>query len=201
MLSGPSRPVAPRTIPMADGETAGSENESIRVVAMKAPRLAFIAVAGLLAGVSCQRADQDAARERAQHYEKEAEAAARRLGQDARELGAKVNEKAHEVGATGQSGPGETPGQKLRRGAAELKREGKEAGAKLSQAGQGAKGKYNLSAALGFSAASQIEVDSKGNTITLRGSVANPDGRAEAERVALGTDGVTKVVNELRVKQ
>src|SRR5947208_15886 len=103
MLSGPSRPVAPRTIPMADGETAGSENESIRVVAMKTPRLAFIAVAGLLAGVSCQRADQDAARERAQHY-KEAEAAARRLEQDARELGAKVNEKAHEVGATGQSG-------------------------------------------------------------------------------------------------
>ena len=104
-------------------------------------------------------------------------------------------------GATGQSGPGETPEEKLRRGAAELKREGQEAGVKLSQAGRGAKVKYNLAAALGLSAVSQIEVDSKGNTITLRGSVADPDGRAEAERVGLGTDGVTKVVNELRVKQ
>jgi len=55
-----------------------------------------------------------------------------------------------------------------------------------------------LSAALGLSAVSQIEVDSNGNTVILQG---NADQRAEAERVALGTNGVTKVVNELRVKQ
>ncbi len=185
---------------MAGGETADSKNESIGVGKMKTPRFAFIAAVTLLAGVSCQRTDQEAARERAEHYKKEAEAAAKRLGQDARELGAKVNEKAHEAGAVGGSGTGESPEEKLRRGAAELKREGQEAGAKLSQAGQGAKVKYNLSAALGLTAVSQIEVDSNGNTVTLRGSVANADQRAEAERVALGTDGVTKVVNELRVK-
>lgn len=186
---------------MAGRETAGSKNESIRVREMKTPLLAFIASAGLLTGVGCQQADRDAARERTEHYKRKAEAAAKRLRQDAREFGAKVNGKAHEVGATGQSGTGDSPEEKLRRGAAELKREGQEAGAKLSQAGQGAKVKYNLSTALGLSAVTQIDVESKGNTVILRGSVENADQRAEAERVALGTGGITKVVNELRVRQ
>jgi len=85
---------------MAHGETVGSENESILLGKMKTTRLACIAAATLLAGVSCQRTNQEAARERSEHYKKEAEPAARRLGQDASELGAKVNEKAHEVSAT-----------------------------------------------------------------------------------------------------
>lgn len=59
--------------------------------------------------------------------------------------------------------------------------------------------KYNLSTVLGIGAVSNIEVDSNGSTVTLRGSVPSADGRAEAERVALSTSGVTKVVNELRV--
>ncbi|MFL6414785.1 MAG: BON domain-containing protein [Bryobacteraceae bacterium] len=60
--------------------------------------------------------------------------------------------------------------------------------------------KYNLSSALGVSAVSRIQVNSSGNTVTLQGSVPNSEARAEAERVALGTQGVTKVINQLSVQ-
>lgn len=60
--------------------------------------------------------------------------------------------------------------------------------------------KYNLSTALGIAAVSKIEVNSNGNTVSLRGSVSNAEERTDAERVALSTSGVSKVVNELRVQ-
>jgi osmotically-inducible protein OsmY len=167
---------------------------------MKLPAWAFVVVLGFVAGLGCQRSDQDAARVRAERFKNKAEAAAKQLGRDARELGAKVNEEARQVKATRASGTEASPEEKLRGGAADLKREGEAAGAKLSTATQSAKVKFNLSAALGLSAVSKIDVDSNGNTVTLRGSVASADQRAEAERTALSTSGVTKVVNELRIQ-
>jgi 5'-3' exonuclease len=166
---------------------------------MKLLSWTFVGFIALTAG--CQRSDREAARERAEHIKTKAEAAAKQLGQDARELGTKVNEKAHEVGATRPSGTEQSPAEKLKRGAAELNKEGQAAGAKLSQVGQSAKVKYNLTAALGLSTVSKIEVDSNGNTVTLRGTVASIDQKQEAERVALETDGVTKIVNKLQVQQ
>ncbi|HYZ73556.1 MAG TPA: BON domain-containing protein [Chthoniobacterales bacterium] len=168
---------------------------------MKIPVVAFVAAVGVAAGPGCQRSDREATRERAERLKTKAEATARQLGQDAKKLGAKIDEKARQAGATRESGTEQSPEEKLKRGAAELEQQSKEAGTKLSQASQSAKVKYNLSAALGLSAASKIEVDSSGNTVTLRGTVASADQRAEAERVALSTTGVIKVVNELRVRQ
>lgn len=167
---------------------------------MKTTGAAFIAILSLLISFGCQPSDREAARERGERFKAKAKAAARQLERDGKELSAKATEKARDLGATSTSNGGDSPGDKLNRGAAELNREGKVAGAKLSQAGQSAKVKYNLSTALGIAAVSKIEVNSNGNTVSLRGSVSNAEERTDAERVALSTSGVSKVVNELRVQ-
>jgi len=46
-----------------------------------------------------------------------------------------------------------------------------------------------------------IRVETKARVVTLRGTVATADIKARAEDVAAKTDGVTRVVNELLVKQ
>ena len=45
----------------------------------------------------------------------------------------------------------------------------------------------------------KINVDVVKNVVTLRGAVDTPEQRAEAERVAKTTEGVTRVVNQLKV--
>jgi len=45
----------------------------------------------------------------------------------------------------------------------------------------------------------KINVDVVKNVVTLRGTVDTAEARTEAERVAKDTDGVTKVINQLKV--
>lgn len=45
----------------------------------------------------------------------------------------------------------------------------------------------------------KINVDVVNNAVTLRGTVDTAEARAEAERIAKGTEGVTKVTNQLKV--
>jgi len=45
----------------------------------------------------------------------------------------------------------------------------------------------------------KINVDVVNNVVTLRGTVDTAEARAEAERIAKETEGVTKVVNQLKV--
>ena len=45
----------------------------------------------------------------------------------------------------------------------------------------------------------KINVDVVNNAVTLRGTVDTPEEKAEAERVAKDTEGVTKVTNQLKV--
>jgi hyperosmotically inducible protein len=47
---------------------------------------------------------------------------------------------------------------------------------------------------------SDINVDTNNHVVTLKGSVASAAGKARAESVAKGTEGVTRVVNQLVVK-
>jgi hyperosmotically inducible periplasmic protein len=46
----------------------------------------------------------------------------------------------------------------------------------------------------------QISVDSKGGTVTLSGNVASDNLRDRAKQIAMGTDGVRNVVDNLTVK-
>jgi len=45
----------------------------------------------------------------------------------------------------------------------------------------------------------KINVDVVNNEVTLRGAVDTPEAKAEAERIAKGTEGVKKVTNQLKV--
>jgi len=45
----------------------------------------------------------------------------------------------------------------------------------------------------------KINVDVVNNDVTLRGTVDTPEAKAETERIAKATDGVKKVVNQLKV--
>jgi Flp pilus assembly secretin CpaC len=45
----------------------------------------------------------------------------------------------------------------------------------------------------------KINVDVVNNEVTLRGTVDTPEAKTEAERIAKETDGVKKVVNQLKV--
>jgi osmotically-inducible protein OsmY len=47
----------------------------------------------------------------------------------------------------------------------------------------------------------KIDVDSMGNTVTLRGAVDSEDTKRRAERVAQGVEGVASVRNELTVRR
>jgi hyperosmotically inducible protein len=46
---------------------------------------------------------------------------------------------------------------------------------------------------------SKIDVDTKDNVVTLNGTVTNPAGKARAEELAKNTDGVKRVVNNLKI--
>lgn len=149
---------------------------------------------------ACSPRDREVARDRGENAREKVKGAAEKLKQEAEHVGSKLKAEAQKVGATPEAGPEHSPEEKLRRGAEALRQESEGAGAKLSQAAQTAKVKYNLTAALGLAGASHINVDSNGNTVTLEGSVASADQKAEAQRVALATEGVTKVINSLRVE-
>ena len=47
----------------------------------------------------------------------------------------------------------------------------------------------------------KINVDVNKNVVTLRGTVDTTEARVEAERVARSTEGVGRVVNQLKVKK
>jgi hyperosmotically inducible periplasmic protein len=47
----------------------------------------------------------------------------------------------------------------------------------------------------------KIDVDSMGNTVTLRGAVDSEDTKRRAEQVAQGVEGVASVRNELTVRR
>jgi hyperosmotically inducible protein len=46
---------------------------------------------------------------------------------------------------------------------------------------------------------SNINVDTSKHVVTLKGTVIGPAGRARASRVARGTEGVRRVVNQLTI--
>lgn len=45
-----------------------------------------------------------------------------------------------------------------------------------------------------------ISAEANGTVVTLRGTVERPEARARAESIAMGTPGVTEVVNEITTR-
>jgi hyperosmotically inducible protein len=142
--------------------------------------------------------------------------AGRQLGQGARELGAAVAQGARSVGK--QVAPAaRQAGQELQQGARELGQKlgpaAQQAGQQLKQAGREvgqqvgpalsdaaitASIKAKLLAGSEFNG-SHIDVTTSGGEVTLSGSAATPEQRAAAKQVALKTDGVRRIVDNIVV--
>ena len=160
--------------------------------------------------IGCSRADQQKAHEKAAETEQKTRRAAERLRHDAAQLGEEAKQQAHGLGqnigqalsSTGpaQGGPTGEAEEKLRRGGDDLRVAGGKAAVKLDRAAMIAKVKAKLATDVGLSTVTGIDVDSSGQIVTLRGTVASEDQKNQAEQAVRQVPGVTTVINELRVK-
>jgi len=126
--------------------------------------------------------------------ERHLDQAGEHLGQGARELGAAVAQGAQSVGK--QLGPAaREAGQQLQQGARDL---GQKVGPALSDAAITASIKAKLLADSDLKGTS-IDVTTDGGEVTLSGRAATPGQKAKAEKVAVETTGVRRVVNNVGI--
>jgi osmotically-inducible protein OsmY len=127
----------------------------------------------LLVSTGCDRSTQEKARER----QAEAEQKIRRLGNEAKQ---RAKELDHNIKGAVQP-------------------DSEHAGEKLDDAALLAKVKTKLASDIGIATLNNVNVDTSGSVVTLRGTVATDGERQEAQRAASQVSGVTSVVNELKV--
>src|SRR5438270_285202 len=127
----------------------------------------------LLVSTGCDRSTEDKARER----QAEAEKKLRKLGADAKQ---RARELDHNI-----------------KDAVQPDRD--HAAEKLDNAALLAKVKAKLAGDLGVATLSDVNVDTSGSVVTLRGTVASDAQRRAAQRAASQVSGVTSVVNDLKV--
>jgi osmotically-inducible protein OsmY len=165
---------------------------------------AFLLVAG------CSQSDQQTARDREAQAKEKAREAADRLNHDAKKFGQQIKQDArvlnHKLGAALNSTAPTSSGtsqaeQKVARGTRELRVEADQAGVKLDHAAVIAKVKAKLASDVGLSTVTNVDVDTSGQVVTLRGMVDSVQQKQMAEHAAMQVSGVTRVVNDLKVRQ
>jgi len=132
----------------------------------------LFAVFGLVWG-GCDRSKREEVHDR----EAEARQKIKKMGREARE---KVRKLDRDIQDTVQPGSDQ-------------------ASAKLDDAALLAKVKAKLASDTGLATLKNVNVDTRGSVVTLRGTVGSDAQRRQAERAASQADGVTRVVNELKV--
>ena len=171
-------------------------------------RLATGSLALLLSVTAgCSRREQERARERADQAQRKVERGAARAREDARKLGNDARRQADALkqnidnavqpGATDASQSAE---EKLRNGGQELRRAGRGAAGKIDRAALIAKVKTKLADQAGLNTLTGINVSANGTVVTLRGKVASPEEKQQAQAAAAQVPEVTKVVNDLTVE-
>ena len=118
--------------------------------------------------------------------------------QEARDLGHKINQAVNS-GGPAQAGTTQSAEEKLRQGGEDLRVAGEKAGVKLDRAARIAQIKAKLATNIGLSTATSIDVDARGQVVTLKGTVSSQDQKNQAEETVRQLDGVTRVVNDLTV--
>jgi osmotically-inducible protein OsmY len=121
----------------------------------------------------CDRSTQEKARQR----EAEARQKIKKLGKDTKEQVRKLNRD-----IAGNVQPGRD-----------------QASAKLDNAVLLAKVKAKLASDVGLATLGKVNIDTRDSIVTLRGTVESEAQRKQAERAAAQVDGVSKVVNDLKV--
>jgi osmotically-inducible protein OsmY len=119
--------------------------------------------------------------------------------QEARDLGHKINQAVNS-GGPAQGGTTQSAEEKLRKGSEDLRVAGEKAGVKLDHAALIAKVKAKLATDVGLSTATSINVDARGQVVTLTGSVSSEEQKHRAEEAVRQLDGVARVIDDLAVK-
>jgi hypothetical protein len=127
----------------------------------------------LFVSIGCDRSTQEKARER----QAEAEQKLRRLGSEAKQ---RAKEFDHNIKDAVQP-------------------DSEHAGEKLDNAALLAKVKAKLASDVDVATLKNVNVDTSGSVVTLRGTVASAAERQAAQRAASQVSGVTSVINELKV--
>jgi hypothetical protein len=127
----------------------------------------------LFVSTGCDRSTQEKARER----QAEAEQKMRKLGSEAKQ---RAKELDHNIKGAVQP-------------------DSEHAGEKLDHAALLAKVKTKLASDVGVATLNNVNVDTSGSVVTLRGTVASEEERQAAQRAASQVSGVTRVINDLRV--
>ena len=160
--------------------------------------------------LACTRSDQERADADAANAKAKSRSELKRLDNSVDHLGEKAKREAQDLGkninhaldSSGSAAGGDTTAAsgKLRRGEQELRAAGQQAGGKLDKAALIAKVKAKLASDVGAATVTQVEVDVVGHLVTLNGTVSSQEQRRQAETAARDIDGVTGVVDRLRVQ-
>lgn len=150
------------------------------------------AVLGICLG--CSQSDRQTERQKSAEAQEKAKKLGQELKQEAKELDRNINRAVGEPGGTGQAE------QKLKDGGEKLRVAGDQAGVKLDHAATIARVKAKLASDVGLSTVTSVDVDASGQVVTLRGTVSSEDQKQRAEDAVKQLDGVTRVVNLLRVQ-
>jgi osmotically-inducible protein OsmY len=127
----------------------------------------------LLVSTGCDRSTQDKARQR----QAEAEQKIRKLGGEAKQRAREVDRNIKDA----------------------VQPDREHAGEKLDNAALLAKVKAKLASDIGVATLTNVNVDTRGSVVTLRGTIASDTQRQEIQRTVSQVSGVTSVVNELKV--
>jgi osmotically-inducible protein OsmY len=127
----------------------------------------------LLVSTGCDRSTQDKARQR----QAEAEQKIRKLGREAKQQAREMDRNIKDA----------------------VQPDREHAGEKLDNAALLAKVKAKLASDIGVATLTNVNVDTRGSVVTLRGTIASDTQRQEIQRTVSQVSGVTSVVNELKV--
>ncbi|HEX4750844.1 MAG TPA: BON domain-containing protein [Bryobacteraceae bacterium] len=168
----------------------------------------FLTYLLLLGG--CSQSSQETAQQREAEAKAKAHDAAVRLNRDARKLGSEVKQEAralntkmgNAINSPAAAGNGSSKAEaKVKHGTEDLRVEADQAGVKLSRAAVIARVKAKLATDVGLSTVTSVDVDTTGQVVTLHGTVDSQAQKQHAEQAAMQIPGVTRVVDDLTVRQ
>lgn len=159
--------------------------------------------------LACTSNDQQRAREEAARAKQKARHETERAGQELRKLGQAAKREAKKLhqgvdnalqGGQPDSQAAAGAERKLNDARQQLRTAGEHAAVKLDRAAMIAKVKAKLAMNVGLSAAASVDVDGSGEIVTLRGKVSSDEQKQQAERAVMQVNGVSRVINLLRVE-
>jgi osmotically-inducible protein OsmY len=150
----------------------------------------------MLIGLSlaCSGPNREKAEENEAKARQETRTLANKAKTEAQDLGRKIDAAVQPNTDTAQAQA------KLQDGKEKLEDAGQRAAVKLDRAAIEAKVKAKLVNDVGLKTLTGVDVDSAGETVTLRGVVSSEAQKEQAGQAAASVEGVRKVVNELRVE-